>query len=211
MTTPTRTHRALPSLVIGATSGLAWASGLRGFMAMIAGPESTVAWSGTFLWILLPGLVTGLLLGWAEYLRRTGGRRRWRWLALAPMTFMSVLLTTVTDPASFLEGGIGGGAIGVPLAGMAGGYALSRRGPAWARALAALLPLSTIPIWAVTAQSVGGSSFALDHPQGAWIALFFWTFLATLSFACAIPHLPVTDTEVDTAAGVASASRGSGR
>jgi hypothetical protein len=36
-----------------------------------------------------------------------------------------------------------------------------------------------------------GSGFALTTPRGAWIALYFYSFVATLSLACAIPHRPV--------------------
>jgi hypothetical protein len=85
------TGRALPFLLVGATCGLAWASGLRGFLAMIAGTDSDVSWSGTFLWVLLPGTATGALLGWAEHLRRTGGRPGWRWVAASPLLFLGVL------------------------------------------------------------------------------------------------------------------------
>ena len=106
---------ALPLLAIGGVCGLAWAAALRGFMAQIAATDSSVTWLGTFGWILLPGVITGVLLAWAEHLRRTGGRRGWRWLALAPLSFASVLLTGLADPGSMFEGGIGGGAIGVPL------------------------------------------------------------------------------------------------
>jgi hypothetical protein len=62
-------------LSLGAVCGLAWAASLRGFMAQVAGAESGVSWSGTFGWILTPGVVTGLLLAWAEYIRRTGPAR----------------------------------------------------------------------------------------------------------------------------------------
>jgi hypothetical protein len=72
-------------LVLGGVFGLAWSAGLRGFMAEVAGAGSLVDWTGTFGWILLPGVITGALLGWAEFLRRTGGRRGWRWLALSPL------------------------------------------------------------------------------------------------------------------------------
>src|SRR4051812_10777918 len=37
--------------------GFAWAAGLRGFMTEIAQNESNVSWSGTFGWVLLPGLL----------------------------------------------------------------------------------------------------------------------------------------------------------
>ena len=92
---------AMRLIVIGAICGLAWAAGFRGFMAEVAGPASSVEWGGTFWGILLPGLVTGALLGWAEHLRRTGGRRGWRWLALAPLSFVvatpGVLVSVFVD------------------------------------------------------------------------------------------------------------------
>jgi len=97
-------------LVAGGACGLAWACGLRGFMAQVAGPGSEVTWSGTFGWILLPGTVLGVLLGWSEYLRRTNGRRR-RWLTFSPLLLAAVLLPGITDPAHFLADGIGGGAL----------------------------------------------------------------------------------------------------
>jgi hypothetical protein len=32
---------------------------------------------------------------------------------------------------------------------------------------------------------------AVTTPRGAWVALFFWSFLAVLALGCAIPHRPV--------------------
>jgi len=29
---------------------------------------------------------------------------------------------------------------------------------------------------------------ALDTPRGAWVAVYYWSFLAVLALACAIPH-----------------------
>jgi hypothetical protein len=46
-----------PMLAVGGICGLAWAAGLRGFMAEIAGSASGVEWAGTFGWILLPGVL----------------------------------------------------------------------------------------------------------------------------------------------------------
>ena len=146
---------ALPLLVVGGVCGLAWAASLRGFMSQIAAADSSVSWLGTFGWILLPGVITGVLLAWAEHLRRIGGRRGWRWLALAPLSFAGVLLSGLADPGSMFEGGIGGGAIGVPLYAMAGGFALSRHGPIWARIACGVLFLTMIPIWALTVTSFG--------------------------------------------------------
>ena len=46
-------------------------------------------------------------------------------------------------------------------------------------------------LWAISATSVGGSGLALDTARGAWVALYFWAFLALLALACAVPHRPV--------------------
>lgn len=176
-------------IVAGGIAGLAWAAGLRGMMTEIAGPESSVHWVGTFVWVLAPGLLTGVLLGWAEHLRRTGGRRGWRWLALAPLLFSAVLFSSPTDMGALFEDGIGGGAIGVPLLCMAGGYAISGRGRLWGRIACGVLALSAIPIWALTAPAIS-PELALDTPRGAWVAVYYYSFLAVLAFACAIPHRP---------------------
>jgi hypothetical protein len=114
-------------LVIGGVCGLAWAAGLRGLMAEVAPTGSHVEWVGTFAWILAPGVLVGVLLGWAEQLRRTGGRRGWRWLALAPLLFAGVVFSSPGAMRALLEDGIGGGALAVPLAGMLAGHALSGR------------------------------------------------------------------------------------
>ncbi|TCC50876.1 hypothetical protein E0H75_11995 [Kribbella capetownensis] len=174
-------------LTVGGLCGFAWAAGLRGFMSQVAGDEAGVEWVGTFLWILLPGMLTGVLLAWAEYVRRTGGRRHWRWLALSPLLFTAVL---IPDPLGVLENGIGGGAIGVPLYGMVGGYAISGRGPRSGRLVAGFVAFSVVPIWALTVESVA-PHLTLDTPQGLWVALYYYSFMALLMLACAIPHRPI--------------------
>ncbi|MEV0285333.1 MULTISPECIES: hypothetical protein [unclassified Kribbella] len=185
-------------LAVGGICGLAWAAGLRGFMAQVAGDEAGVDWVGTFVWILLPGLLIGVLLGWAEYLRRTGGRPHWRWLALSPLLFMAVL---TPDPLGVLEDGIGGGAIGVPLFGMLGGYAIAGRGRLVWRVIAGVLAFSVVPIWALTVESFA-PELGLETPAGLWVALYYYSFMAVLMLACSIPHRPVV---------AGSGSRGSGR
>jgi hypothetical protein len=164
-------------------------------MAALAGSGSEVAWYGTFAQILLPGVITGVLLGWAEYIRRTGGRRGWRWLALAPLAFPLFVFATPQGIAALLDAGLGGGALAIPLFGMAGGYALSGRGPRWARILLGTVALVPIPAWAFAASGFG-PAFALTSPRGAWIALFFYSFIATLAVACSIPHRAVVPPDV---------------
>jgi hypothetical protein len=89
------------------------------------------------------------------------------------------------------EGGIGGGAIGVPVYGIAGGYALSRRAPVAARIVCGALFLTMIPIWALTVPSFGGPGLAVDTARGLWVALYYWSLMVVLALACAIPHRPV--------------------
>jgi hypothetical protein len=174
-------------LAAGGVCGLAWAAGLRGAMAQLAGIESTVSWSGTFGWILAPGVAVGLLLGWAEHLRRTGGRPGWRWLALSPLMFAAVLFSNPAGLSDFLEDGIGGGALFVPLFGMLGGYALSTRGPLWARILGRAVILAPIPS-GVVAILIADPPVT---PHDAWIGVYFYSFLLALAIPCAIPHRPL--------------------
>jgi hypothetical protein len=68
-------------MLVGGVVGLAWAASLRGFMMVLAGPDSTFTFAGTFEIIIPTGIVVGALLGWAEHQRRTGPQHRcssWR-------------------------------------------------------------------------------------------------------------------------------------
>lgn len=174
-------HWQLPAA--GGACGLAWACALRGFMAQVAGPESAVTWSGTFAWILLPGTVLGVLLGWSEYLRRTN-RGRLRWLIFSPLLLTAVLLPGLANPPQFLADGIGGGALAVPLFGMAGGYALAGAGRRWARIVCTAIAFLPIPGWLIASLTLD----ATIGPREVWVAIYFWSLLAVLSFASAIPH-----------------------
>jgi hypothetical protein len=187
-------NRRVVLVLLGGLCGLAWAAGMRGFMAQLVQENSTVSWSGTFGYILLPGLLIGLLLGWAEHLRRSGGRRRWRWLALSPLLFTAILFSE--GPLGVLglfEDGLGGGAIGVPLYAMAGGYAISGRGPRWGRLTGGVLALTAVPIWALTVESFAGADLAVTTPRGLWVAVYYYSFLALFMVAAAIPHRPAVD------------------
>ena len=88
-------------------------------MSEVAGAESAVTWPGTMAGILAPGVAVGALLGWAEHLRRSGGRRGWRRLALSPLLFAAAPLAMPGALTSLLITGIGGGAVLVPLIGLA--------------------------------------------------------------------------------------------
>lgn len=177
-------------VTLGALCGLAWACALRSFMAEVAGEESGVEWGLTFGYILLPGAAIGALLGWTEFMRRTGGGSARHRLAYAPLLFAAVLVPGLFDPGSFLEDGIGGGAIGVPVIAMLGGFAISGRGPVWGRALAGLGFTTGFVVWLVTAVPVGGESFALDTPHGLWVSVLYESLLVTFALAASVPHRP---------------------
>ncbi len=178
-------RRGIPApVLVGAVCGLAWAASLRTLMAEFAGAESGFDWFGTFEGILLPGAVVGGLLGWAEHLWQRPGGRPPRWLAAAPLAF--VLATPAVLVSVFVDG-LGGGALAVPLFGMAGGYALAGRGPRWTRWAAGALALLPIPAWPVAASFAGGP-LALGTPRGAWLAVLFLSLLAVLSLGSTVPH-----------------------
>jgi hypothetical protein len=75
---------------------------------------------------------------------------------------------------------------------MAGGFALSGRRPGWARVLCGIFAAIPIPIWVLTVTSFAGPNLAVDTARGAWVALYFWSFLAVLMLAGSILHRPVT-------------------
>lgn len=169
---------------IGGVCGLAWAGGLRAFMAAVVGPESRVTWVNTVVWILLVGAIVGALLGWADF-RRLSGRPRPALMA-APLLFAGVLLPGLLHPTTMFAGGIGGGAIGVPVLAMAGAYGLAGERN-WARVLCGSLFIAGMTLWAVVATDVGGDTFALDTARGLWATLLFLGLLASLALATAIP------------------------
>lgn len=181
-----RTGAAGP-VVVGAVGGLAWAAGLRGLMAEVAGPGSEVSWGGTFLGVLLPGLVAGALLGRSEHRHRAGLRasRTVRGPALAGVAFAVVLAAVV------VAGGLGGGALAIAVCGAAGGWALAGRGRVALRVAAGLLPVAMLVGW-VVATPLMGPALSVTTPRGAWVAVLLASHLAVLCLAGTIPHRPVS-------------------
>ncbi|GGI46722.1 hypothetical protein BCL57_001094 [Agromyces flavus] len=166
---------------------MVWAAAFRAYMSEIAGGGSRFEWYGTFVAILLAGAITGALLGLAEYSRRTGGRRHWRWLALAPLAFAILPLTMPDAILALFTMGLGGGAVAVPLTGMAGGFAASGRGPIWARLVCGVLALAVVAGIVATVPAVGGIRLGLDQPRGAWVAILGAGCVVVLCLACSIP------------------------
>jgi MFS family permease len=180
-----RSTGILVPIAVGAVCGLAWAASMRGWMIQIAGDESTFRWYGTFLLILLPGAGLGALLGWARHLqqtRRLSGRRR-RWLIASPLLLAAALL----DPRIFnllITNGMGGGALGVVIIGITGGYALSGRGPRTARSISGLVATLLI----LACGSIPAANAALTTPHGAWVTTQVVSLLGVLCVACSIPY-----------------------
>jgi hypothetical protein len=181
---------------LGGLCGLAWACALRAFMSEVAGAESQVHWVNTFGFILLPGVLAGALLG-------RGLRRPRRVLALAPLLFAAVLLSNPFDLPSLFEDGIGGGAIGVPVIGILGGYAIAGRGGRGWRAAAGVAFLVGLGVWALTATAVGGPSFALVTPHGLWATLLYDALLITLALGVSVPLARLRQPASDNAFSVA--------
>ncbi|MGW5719845.1 hypothetical protein ACWEVP_27020 [Amycolatopsis sp. NPDC003865] len=199
--------RAAGPLAAGAAAGLAWAAGLRGLMVEVAGPESAVHWYGTFVQILLPGLVTGALFGWAWHTRRH------RWLVVAPLAFPIAVIVSPDTVATLAAGripfsdGLGGGALALPLFGMAGGYALAGRGAPWRRIVCGVFALVPLPAWAFASAAIS-PSLSLATARGAWVATLFWASIATLALGCAIPLARARPPAHDDATAVPADARG---
>jgi len=186
----TRAHAgpsAAACVLVGAVSGLAWGAAFRAFMAEIAGGASRFEWYGTFVAVLGAAVITGALLGLAEYFRRTGGRRHWRWLALAPLSFAILPLTMPGALLALFTQGLGGGAIAIAIVAVAGGFAVSGRGPLWGRFACGILTLAVIGGAIATVPAVGGIRLALDQPRGVWVATLAASCIAVLCLATSIP------------------------
>jgi hypothetical protein len=139
-------NRAITKIVaIGAFLGIAWGAALRAWMVLLAlkfGESPNFTWAGTFGAILLPTALVGAMLGWASFVAESSDRKWWRWTILMPLllvigpvivtnNFITILFTT----------GMGGGAIGVALIGILGGYAFSGFGARWTRWVSGVLSL----------------------------------------------------------------------
>lgn len=173
---------AAKHIVFGAVLGLAWGCSLRAWMALLAlqlGDNPKITWQGTVAGVLLPAMLVGALDGRAVYAAKTSDRRRWRWAILSPsLLVLGPLLTQENFISTLLTTGMGGGAIGVALIGMLGGYAFSGFGPKWTRLIAAILALlfliaSIVPLY------VFGSS--PDRPPAASIAFSVLVFVLLMA------------------------------
>lgn len=177
-------------VIVGGLAGLAWAAALRAYMVVIAGSSSHFDWYGTFGAILLPGVLVGALLGWAESRRRRGLTRGWGWLAASPLLFAVFVMVQPGALVTFVTTGLGGGAFGVPLALMALGFALSGRGRRWVRVVVGILgaclvaAIGVAPLVAVP---------SLELTERLWGAILGWSLMLVGGVAASIPFRPVVE------------------
>ena len=162
---------------IGALCGLAWAGALRSYMSELGGAESSVSWVDTFVGILLPGAVAGALLGAAAATEPIGrGRTALRWYAAAPLVLAIIPMLLPGQLVALFTTGLGGGAVGVPLGGLAGGYVLGGR-RRWARI--SCMPLSLLILVGVPAAvpALSPVRLGLRTPRGTWVMLLAATLI----------------------------------
>jgi hypothetical protein len=151
-------------------------------MIQMADGDSEFRWLQTFGLVVLPGLLTGALIGLAEHRRRIRGSRSW-WLTLSPCLFV-VALIDPTNVKALLRDGIGDGEIGMVLFALVGGYALSGRSRAWWRLGCALVAVLGVLLMFASASDTA----PLGEPRGAWIGVYASSLLVLLCLACAIPQ-----------------------
>jgi len=191
-THPAMTPRTVvPTLLVGALCGLAWAAAFRAVMSEFAGFSTRVAWVDTFAAILLPGVVVGGLLGWAYVIRLSGGRRGWRWLGAAPAAFAIAPLLLPGALVAFLTMGLGGGAVAVAILAIGGGFAICGRGPRWARIVCGVISAMLIVGITITTFFIAGPRLAVTEPRGVWVALLAFSLLTLLAIASSIPFRPI--------------------
>jgi hypothetical protein len=181
-------HAATRYLVVGGLCGLAWAAGLRGWMAELAGASgSNVTWL-TLVLVLLPGTIIGALLGWSAYLRSKGVRGS-RWLVFSPVLFASALL----DPEIFhglITDGSGGGALIVIATTLSIGYVLSRR--RWSIRRTACAVVAALGLLLIA--GMGGMAAPMSTARGAWVSLYGFVLVLLFGLASVLPHPPTRRT-----------------
>jgi hypothetical protein len=162
-------------ILVGAVCGLAWAASLRAFMMVLAGPDSTFTYSGTFGIIIPTGTLVGALLGLAEYQRRIGHQ-------FGPLIAAPLLIGIIPN---LVTAGLDAGPIGLAVIAMIGGYAVSGRGPLWTRIVAGIINLSGVAVTFLAPKSFPALSYTTPH--GAWFDTLAASLGMTLALACSIP------------------------
>jgi hypothetical protein len=173
------------TVVLGALAGVTWAAALRAYMVELAGWNSQFTWWGTFGAILAPGALAGALLALGWQRARNGRASVWFALAVAPLAVVPLLQPGAL--VTLFTTGIGGGAVGVVLIALMGGFALGQRGPVWLRTVLGVLWAAGIAGFAVTPAVIPG--LPIVTPQGAWLVVLVTGLMVLLGVACAAPFL----------------------
>lgn len=167
----------------GAVAGLAWSCSLRMWMTLLV-TDSKVTWD-TVTFVLVPGTVVGGVVGLAEA-QRARGLSGSRWMKAAPMGLAAVLLVP-SNLVRLVTTGLGGGALGVSLVGMAGAAALAGRTPARARlALGGLAGIGVVG--SAVAPAAMNPQMGLSQPSDVLAALLGPSLMGVLILASAIPY-----------------------
>jgi hypothetical protein len=180
---------AAPSILIGAVLGITWAAGFRAYMAEIAGPESIFGWYATFGVVLGGAGIVGALLGWADHIRRTGGRPHWRWLAASPL-ILGLLPLTVPGTIALLSQGIGTAGIAVSLIAIGLGYAFGGR-RIWLRVLLGVVSGAAAVALVAFTPVISEGRISFGDPRGAWAGVLALGSIVVLGLATSIPFRPV--------------------
>lgn len=181
-----RSGAMVRAAIVGGLCGLAWAGALRAMMAELARP-SRVAWSGTFVAVLIPGAIAGALLAVA-WARGTAGRTHgMRWFTLAPLTFALGIVVQPGFFAGLMSDALGLGGLVFPALMIVGGFAIGGRGPRWARASCGLLAGALVVAMVAALPMVGGPALALTEPRGAWLASLAASLTLLAMIAVSIP------------------------
>ena len=179
--------RWIPRAAVGALAGLAWAASLRGYMSELGGFASQVTWMGTFVGVLLPGVLVGATLGAATAIEPTGrGRTALRWCAASPLLFAIIPLLFPDAVVVLLTQGLGSGAAGVALAAVAGGYAVGGR-RTWARIALGLLSVLALVGLAWSIPLTGSPRVAIDTARAWWAIALVTSLMLLLMIAAATP------------------------
>ncbi|GAA1418622.1 hypothetical protein [Agrococcus citreus] len=162
---PVVRHPALAA-ALGALIGVTWAAALRAYMVVLADTASAFSW-WTIGAVLLPGAIAGGCIGLAHALHARRARRAWL-LGFAPIAFALLAMLEPGALEALLTAGLGGGAIGVALALVLGGFGLGSIGSRAGRVVGLGLALLLTAGVAATVPLIGGSDLALSTPKGAW-------------------------------------------
>lgn len=176
----------------GAFLGSAWGAGMRAWMVILAlefGDRPNFTWLGTFGAILLPAALMGAMLGWAASVAETTDSKRWRWEILSPLLLVLAPAVLMADfIPTLLATGLGGGAIGVALIGLLGGYGLSGIGASWLRWVSGLLALILTLASGIGLFFFGNSNTNISPGAGeAFAGLFFILLMGLLVAGISAP------------------------